>query len=191
MLGPRSSPLLACLLLSLGPLLGAPPPPRDRQVLRVKNGGKEGDWGWEQCCPNGTLAHGLSLKVDFAEDGDRSGLNAIKLHCSDGATSITSTQAPFGAWTRTRFCAREHLDAFALRVQSGSATDKLAATNIRFKCSSTGQVLEGEGLPEGEFGSWSDACEPPGRGIRCLTTRVQDPTGAKDQTALNDVMFVC
>ncbi|XDV38014.1 hypothetical protein PO909_007556, partial [Leuciscus waleckii] len=66
--------------------------------------------------------------------------------------------------------------------------DDTSVNNIRFKCSQ-GSVLQGEGGPWGDWGYWSPSCK--GTGICGIKTRVEEPQGMGDDTALNDVIMYC
>ncbi|ROL46790.1 Vitelline membrane outer layer protein 1 [Anabarilius grahami] len=95
----------------------------------------------------------------------------------------------WGEWTDIKWCPAGFLTTFQLRVESFQGSeDDTAANNIRFKCSE-GSLLEGGGTSWGTLGDWSRMCE--GRGICGIKTRVEEPQGIGDDTALNDVQMYC
>ncbi|KAL8168572.1 UNVERIFIED_CONTAM: hypothetical protein K2H54_003107 [Gekko kuhli] len=182
-----------CLLLSLAGglehLAKSRRPPKDKQVIRVGNGGPWGIWGRPEFCPEGACATGFKLQVHSPANGtDRTGVNGIKLRCSDMST-ITSTVGPWGAWTTTRLCPSGYLDSFALRMQEPASPDNMAVTSVLFRCSSSSSPLVGDGMAEGVTGDWSNQCL---HGHVCgIQTKVQSPQEQEDETALNDVLFYC
>ncbi|KAM4749250.1 LOW QUALITY PROTEIN: transmembrane 4 L6 family member 5 [Rhinophrynus dorsalis] len=126
----------------------------------------------------------------FADD---TALNGIKIFCAPNGSSPdqygkTSSQGRWGEWTPSLWCPG-YLVAFSLRVEPVQGKrDDTAANNIKFLCS-TGVVMETEGLNWGSYGPWSAKCVS---GICGIQTRVQDDQGSfRDDTALNDVQFIC
>jgi hypothetical protein len=80
------------------------------------------------------------------------------------------------------------LTSCRLRVESMQGDgDDTAANNLECKCSN-GQVLLGDGEHWGDWNEWSSPCD---QGIETIQTRVQEPQGSGDNTALNDVRFTC
>ncbi|XP_060117985.1 vitelline membrane outer layer protein 1-like [Heteronotia binoei] len=192
---PPRKGLMFCLLLSLSGALEHPAKARrllkEKQGISVSNGGPRGVWGRPEFCPEGTCANGFKLQVHSPANGtDKTGVNGIKLRCSD-MSSITSTVGPWGAWTTTRLCPTGYLDSFALRTQQEAASpDKMAVTNVLFTCSSSSHPLVGDGLAEGLLGGWSNKCLH-GHVICGIRTKVQNPQEQADETALNDALFYC
>lgn len=92
-------------------------------------------------------------------------------------------------WSEPLWCPGDgFLVAFSLRVEDPETRgDNTAANNVRFRCSD-GTELEGSGLAWGDFGEWSKACP---KGMCGLQTKVEQPRGLLDDTALNDVRFFC
>lgn len=83
---------------------------------------------------------------------------------------------------------RGFLVAFALREEAVvTPGDNTAANNLRFRCSDSTE-LEGPGLNWGKFGGWSDSCS---KGVCGLQTKVEEPRGILDDTALNDLQLFC
>uniref|UniRef100_A0A8C1N6K5 Vitelline membrane outer layer 1 homolog a n=1 Tax=Cyprinus carpio TaxID=7962 RepID=A0A8C1N6K5_CYPCA len=162
-----------------------------RSVLTVPNGMKWGSWGYLDLCPNGTYAAGFSLKV-------RWGLTGIRLHCIslsnvlkgsfEDYTSVQSEVGSWGWWTDIKWCPCGFLTAFQLRVESSQLFgDDTAANNIMFRC--TQEYLYGDGTLWGKWGDWTQMCR--GTGICGIKTRIEEPQGSGDDTALNDVRMFC
>ncbi|XP_043090323.1 vitelline membrane outer layer protein 1-like [Puntigrus tetrazona] len=170
--------------------------------LTVTNGGRWGSWGHKEMCPTGTYAAGFSLKVDsapYAQTNDITALNGIRLHCIDNYrrslnqyheySTVRSEVGSWGRWTDIKWCPSGFLRGFALLVEKPQNTgDNKAANNIAFVCSG-GAVLIGSGTNWGEYGAWSKTCE--GKGICGIKTRIEEPQGSGDDTALNDVTMFC
>ncbi|XP_050948890.1 vitelline membrane outer layer protein 1-like [Labeo rohita] len=166
--------------------------------LTVSNGGGWGSWGYRDMCAEGTYAAGFSLKVENPIDGDDTALNGIRLHCTDLSkgskayhryTSVQSDVGSWGRWKDIRWCPSGYLTAFQLKVERSQGNgDDTAANNIHFQCSG-GSILTGDGTDWGDWGSWSQTCQ--GKGICGIMTRVEEPQGRGDDTALNDVRMYC
>ncbi|XP_030645793.1 vitelline membrane outer layer protein 1 [Chanos chanos] len=163
-------------------------------VLSVDNGRSWGSWANTELCPTGFYATGFSLKVEqFQAQGDDTAVNGIRLYCSRQGRShwshIESKSGPWGEWTSVQFCPFGLLKSFQLRVEPHQGDgDDTAVNNIRFQCSVSGR-LEGNGMSWGNWGKWSSEC--PYGGICGIQTRVEAPQGNGDDTALNDVRFLC
>ncbi|XP_016105042.1 vitelline membrane outer layer protein 1-like isoform X1 [Sinocyclocheilus grahami] len=172
-----------------------------KSELTVPNGGRWGSWGHREMCPTGTYAAGFSLKVeDHIGYRDDTALNGIRLHCvkknSKGSSnsyhsyaSVHSDVGSWGRWTDIKWCPSGFLTAFQLRVESPKGLgDDTAANNIRFTCSG-GSLLQGDGTHWGDWSAWSQTCY--GKGICGIKTRIEEPQGIGDDTALNDVRMYC
>ncbi|XDV37956.1 hypothetical protein PO909_007473, partial [Leuciscus waleckii] len=129
---------------------------------------------------------------------DDTALNGIRLYCVDRSkgssgshdyTSIESDVGRWGKWTDIKWCSSGYLTSFQLRVESSQGDgDDTAANNIKFTCSG-GEVLEGYSTDLGNWGNWSPTCT--GKGICGIKTRIDEPQGRGDDTALNDVRMFC
>uniref|UniRef100_A0A8C2J8W6 Vitelline membrane outer layer 1 homolog a n=1 Tax=Cyprinus carpio TaxID=7962 RepID=A0A8C2J8W6_CYPCA len=130
---------------------------------------------------------------------DNKGLTGIRLHCIslsnvlkgsfEDYTSVQSEVGSWGWWTDIKWCPCGFLTAFQLRVESSQLFgDDTAANNIMFRC--TQEYLYGDGTLWGKWGDWSQMCR--GTGICGIKTRIEEPQGSGDDTALNDVrIFNC
>ncbi|WP_272979771.1 hypothetical protein [Bacillus spizizenii] len=170
-----------------------------RSELTVPNGGRWGSWGPRDMCPAGTYAAGFSLKVEYPVLGDDTALNGIRLHCIEASKATSNkyrnyytVQSAVGSWglgTAVQWCPSGFLTGFQLKVERYQGDgDDTAANNIIFKCD-RGNTLVGAGTNWGTWGDWSNTCD--GKGICGLQTRVEEPQGAGDDTALNDVRMYC
>ncbi|XP_019205469.1 vitelline membrane outer layer protein 1 [Oreochromis niloticus] len=154
-----------------------------------------GDWGATEMCPLGSYAVGFSIKVEASQgSGDDTAVNGIRLYCFDPSskrrTTVQSAVGSWGDWTAVKSCESGYLASFMLRVESSQGVgDDTSVNNIKFICSGTGAQLEGDGMQWGEWGHWSRKC--PKGAICGLRTRLEDPQGGGDDTALNDVQFFC
>ncbi|XP_053164384.1 vitelline membrane outer layer protein 1-like [Hemicordylus capensis] len=162
-----------------------------KSSISVKNGSPLGRWDKPHYCPKG-YAHAFQLKVQDYQGPlaweDDTGLNGIRLHCTDG-TTIESTVGKWGTWQEIESCPKGNLKQFSLQVEEHQGIhDDTAANNIRFRCE-FGVVLEGLGHNWGKFGGWSESCAP---GFICgIITKMDIDRGIGDDTALNDVKFYC
>ncbi|XP_053319897.1 vitelline membrane outer layer protein 1-like [Spea bombifrons] len=182
-------PLLVLLsLISSG--IGKVDPP----VISITNGSPWGSWGRIEWCPEGHVAKGFSIKAEESQGGgDDTAVNGIRLLCSPRSSShpestITSGEGKWGSWTSPLRCRTGYLVVFSLKVERPQGPgDDTAVNNIKFRCSDNG-VIEQTGLPWGSYGPWSRTCQ---KGICGMVTKVEAPQGGGDDTALNDVQFIC
>uniref|UniRef100_A0A672LB36 Vitelline membrane outer layer 1 homolog b n=1 Tax=Sinocyclocheilus grahami TaxID=75366 RepID=A0A672LB36_SINGR len=165
-----------------------------RSRLTVSNGMNWGLWGFKDMCPSGMYAAGFSLKVSRVDEpsygfwDDNKGLTGIRLHCIN-LINKTLFFHSWGQWTEIKWCPCCFLTAFQLRVESFQGIgDDTAANNIRFKCSG-GSLLHGDGTSWGEWGGWGPTCQ--GKAICGIKTRIEEPQGSGDNTALNDARMYC
>ncbi|XP_016120137.1 vitelline membrane outer layer protein 1 homolog [Sinocyclocheilus grahami] len=85
----------------------------------------------------------------------------------------------WGSWGRSEFCPNgTYAKGFNVKCHIYS----------RFNCSGVYEMV-GEGAAWGEWGEWSPTCQ--GRGICGIRTRIEEPQGFGDDTALNDVIMYC
>ncbi|XP_069805615.1 vitelline membrane outer layer protein 1 homolog [Dendropsophus ebraccatus] len=132
--------------------------------------------------------------VEWPIKGDDTALNGIMLYCAaPGSTYegnyITSTYGSWGdAWVGRLWCPVGNLVSFSLKVEEPQGGgDDTAANSIKMRCSD-GAELEAIGGPWGKYGDWSASCS---YGICGIQTKVEEPQGGEDDTALNDVVFEC
>ncbi|XP_064079441.1 vitelline membrane outer layer protein 1-like [Macrobrachium nipponense] len=157
-----------------------------------------GYWGLTEACANGSYAYGFEIKVEQehgAFDDDTS-MNAIQLFCrtKEGTHTgeVTSSTMGFGSWTGSHHCHSGYLIGYDLKVHqdAGALGDNTAANGLKMWCSGDTEPLEAPGNHWGHYIGKS-ACRP-GMVICGLMTRVQEEQGAlSDDTALNDVKFLC
>ncbi|XP_053287664.1 vitelline membrane outer layer protein 1 homolog isoform X1 [Pleuronectes platessa] len=162
--------------------------------LSVTNGQRWGTWRGPEMCPDQFFAVGFSTRVEAKQSGgDDTAMNSVRLICSkDGhRTHIVESHPGFwGEWSNPQYCPGGVLTSFQLRVATlrGIFADDTAVNNIKFRCSN-GPELEGSGLDWGGYGQWSQDCVDGG--ICGIDTKMEDRQGKGDDTALNDVRFIC
>ncbi|XP_056425999.1 vitelline membrane outer layer protein 1-like [Hyla sarda] len=170
----------------------------DHVFIGIPNGGQWGEWGTVEWCPCGYHAKGFSLKVEEKQKAeDDTALNGIRLHCLNKTEKvrnprteylITSTESPWGVWSPTLWCPEGHLIRFSMQVEPPrKGVDDTAANNVMFQCSDY-EILFGPGQSWGHYGRWRGKCMD---GICGIKTKVESPQGSGDDTALNDVQFIC
>ncbi|XP_073727816.1 LOW QUALITY PROTEIN: vitelline membrane outer layer protein 1 homolog [Misgurnus anguillicaudatus] len=160
-----------------------------RSRLQVQNGMFWGTWGQREMCPDGMYAAGFSLKVE--EPGGYTFIHCTKHFSGPHKSNVTveSNTGSWGEWSDIKWCSHGFLTSFQLKVEPyQSSWDDTAVNNIRFICS-TGNTPEGSGTSWGDWGDWSNKCQ--GKGICGIKTRVEEPQGIGDDTALNDVHMYC
>ncbi|KAM3924604.1 vitelline membrane outer layer protein 1-like [Leptodactylus fuscus] len=167
-------------------------------IIGIPNGGPWGEWGAVEWCPCGYHAKGFSLKVEPRQKvEDDTALNGIRLHCLNKTDTdrsakreylITSAHGPWGEWSPTSWCPEGFLLSFSMQVEPPrKGVDDTAANNVMFQCSDY-EILLGPGNSWGHYGRWSGKCM---EGICGMKTKLEPPQGSGDDTALNDVQFVC
>ncbi|XP_069194498.1 vitelline membrane outer layer protein 1 homolog [Procambarus clarkii] len=162
-------------------------------TINAGNGGPWGDWGPRVSCPHNSFATGFELKVERpVGDSDDTSINGIKLFCTSGndgsQTEITSDQQKWGNWIGRRDCPHGRLTSARLRVEGRQGGgDDTAANDLDMRCQN-GQELGGGGNGWGDWSSYV-TCQL-GQAICGLQTKVEG-TQAGDDTALNDVIFLC
>jgi len=177
------------------------PPPRsssDREGYiisspRVTNWGVWGDYA--QCSP-GEKVVGMRLKTEaYQSRRDDTALNAIQLLCAKSGsheyTTIKSLEGGWGDWGRTFYCANDgQVKGFQLRSEAYQGNgDDTAANNLRVFCTSSPEMIEGDGQ---DWGSWSERQDClNGQAVTGFRTQVEPYQGSGDDTALNNVDMVC
>jgi len=167
------------------------------KTISVNNGAQWGDWHHLDMCGEGMYATGFRVRAEPCQgpfcEYDDTALNGVKIHCihatSHHPTWNAESHAGFwGSWSDARWCPGR-LVAFQLNVEGYHSKDNTAVNDINFRCSN-GEVRYGSsGLSWGKWGSWSDECQSGG--ICGIQTKVEAKQGGGDDTALNDVRFVC
>ncbi|XP_075703418.1 vitelline membrane outer layer protein 1-like [Rhinoderma darwinii] len=147
--------------------------------IGIPNGGSWGEWGAVEWCPCGYHAKGFSLKVEEKQNAeDDTALNGIRL----------LYKPVWGKWSPTLWCPQGHLISFSMQVEPPrKGVDDTAANNLMFQCSDY-HILLGNGQSWGHYGRWSGICI---NGICGMKTKIEPPQGSGDDTALNDVQFIC
>uniref|UniRef100_A0A8D2P522 Uncharacterized protein n=1 Tax=Zosterops lateralis melanops TaxID=1220523 RepID=A0A8D2P522_ZOSLA len=111
-------------------------------------------------------------------------------HRDPPLASVPPCPRSYGSWESPVLCPQgEFLTSFRLRVEpSVGIRDDTAATDMEATCAG-GLVLQGKGLPWGEWGAWSRSCGSSCRvcGIR---TRV-DLHNFFDTSGLTDLRLYC
>ncbi|KAK2850882.1 hypothetical protein Q5P01_007158 [Channa striata] len=183
------------------------------------DGMKWGSWGnWSLKCPEDAICGlqtlleppqgtGDDSALNDVEDsqgvGDDTALNGIRLYCVDPNNNVnghyTTVESSVGRQLAKVEDSQGGGDDTALNGIRLYCVDPNNNVNGhyttvessvgRFSCSGSGVQLEGDGLSWGSWGDWSNKCS---RGAICgLQTRVEGPQGDGDDTALNDVQFLC
>ncbi|XP_045623447.1 vitelline membrane outer layer protein 1 homolog [Procambarus clarkii] len=157
-----------------------------------------GFWGQTESCANGSYAYGFEIKVED-EHGlleDDTSVNAIQLFCRtpEGVNTgeVTSSTMSFGSWTGAQLCGANFLNGYDLKshADEGAIGDNTAANALRMYCIDESEYLE---APGNKWGHWlgPSFCRS-GMAVCGIMTRVQeDQGGLSDDTALNDVRFLC
>ncbi|XP_058903990.1 vitelline membrane outer layer protein 1 homolog isoform X1 [Kogia breviceps] len=136
---------------------------------------------------------GYTLVIELTNETPSS---APRWRSGDWSTWLGSPEAwvrlevgGWGAWSEPLWCpAGGFLVAFSLRVEAPvTPGDNTAANNVRFRCSDSTE-LQGPGLSWGDFGDWSEPCP---KGVCGLQTKIEQPRGLRDDTAVNDERFFC
>ena len=131
---------------------------------------------------------GIQLKIEknLGWHRDDSALNAIRLTCSDGEELITNNEGEFGTWwPKLHSKNKIGISGVALRSEKPGGDDT-AGNGIRFK-DQDGKIYS---PGDGHFGKWSSGFCPNGTIVTGFRTKVEPKTHG-DNTALNDVDFIC
>ena len=152
----------------------------------------------------------LQNDLDFDGKGiafDDFGTSTVELTCTypaDGTVAgiVTSSQQLKGDWMPAVTCPADYfLVGFVMRVLSNQGGnwftgDDVAVADIHFRCRGPGLAgtsfvdISGDGMNKGNWGSWSNACNP-GEAICAIQTKMENCAGEPDCTTLNDAKFTC
>jgi len=94
-----------------------------------------GYWGAGATCPSSTYVTGARIKVQKGKAKDRTGINALEFHCSDGSKAATA-EAPDGEWTPWEDCAEgQAIYGFrAMGAPPARGFDDSGLANLEFSC---------------------------------------------------------
>ncbi|XP_060608246.1 uncharacterized protein LOC132760315 [Ruditapes philippinarum] len=176
-----------------------------KKTLRVL-GGFQGQWGHIEFCPDRQYAIGYNLKIEpYQGSADDTGLNAIRLICADRfgkptGKTITSWESKWGSYRTDKLCPKAGQTATFLtrfRLQMHDYFH-IGASFATFKCQdilkTTNEIplviFPGYGEPWGTYWEESESC-PSGSAICGMRTKVEEPQGKNDDSALNNVKFYC
>ena len=196
-------------MVAVGLLLAAvapPPSPPGRgcftpTIIKATPKGEhtQGEWMSLGSCAAGEFAVEMQQRIDRQRpidwqriQGDNSGLNAVKMKCTDG-TTIDSHKGVFGTWGEwTRCPGRGAFDGFAIKNEGPQwwpAIDATAANAVRMYCGSTRSSPD----TDAGRGDWSDQVScPPGSAICGFKIRLEGDQGpSSDDTAMNDIEMEC
>ena len=129
----------------------------------------------------------LNIEQDQGWMDDDTGLNAIRLICSNDDVLQSPNEVSSGDW-RKSVSSSNSIVAVQLKSESKQgAADDTGANGIRFKDCTGEEFRPGEG----PFGSWSDyvSCQT-GTVITGFRTRVESLQTFADNTALNQIQYL-
>lgn len=160
-----------------------------------------GRWGCPQRCPNDTWIGGLALKIDLSQGwrDDTATLNGIQLHCINmdwihSGSIITSSEATWGSYRKTKYCPRGFATGYQLRSEKHVVTDGIVAVDFKLKCTnldgSTSYLINSENaLP---WGTWSSEFLCPPKMLVCgIITQVEPNNNFQDVASLSNVDLSC
>ncbi len=164
-------------------------------TIHASDGGQKGRWSLYHSCPENTWANGFRMKVQPLISSDNSALNNIQLSCSNkkGQYVVVAPAdiwgwGQWGAWHKVP--GNQLLTGYSLKIEPQKEGDNTAANDILF-VKSDGQKLSSS---NGGFrGTWQpNTLCPAGTAISAINVRIEKQQGQNDDdTALNDVKFIC
>jgi len=149
-----------------------------------------GDWGHIIRCKHNVAVSGFRLRVERSQGrGDDTALNGIQLYCNDG--SITNRiYGYWGTWRAWQTCGgNHHVTEFNVRSErSLGRPDDTAANDVEMRCTNS-QYLYGHGM---SWGTWVGFRSCSHGAFLCgVQARIERPQGRGDDTALNQLKFIC
>lgn len=130
---------------------------------------------------------------------DNTSVNAIRLYCYNTTLHhtgiVTSSTMNRGSWTGVYSCEEgDFLGGYDLKSQpeEGALGDNTAANALRMYCKSQGEDVYMES-PGNKWGAWlgPSFCRTKMAVCGLMTLVEDDQGGLSDDTALNDVRFLC
>mmetsp|Transcript_96859 Transcript_96859/g.172383 ORF Transcript_96859/g.172383 Transcript_96859/m.172383 type:complete len:524 (-) Transcript_96859:49-1620(-) len=115
--------------------LGTIPREDASTMLKAANLQGTGYWGSGASCPSSTYVTGAKIKVQKGAAKDRTGINALKFHCSDGS-EVSTAEGLDGIWTPWRDCP-EGQAVYSFRAQGSPPArgfDDAGMVNVEFSC---------------------------------------------------------
>lgn len=191
--------LVACSPEGPKPSTFSPQLAKGEFVIHAPGGSGFGDWSQKVYCPNGSYAVGFSLQIEESCGGgcDDTALNGVRILCSNG-TTVESGHRVWGGWRPPQECAAgEAAYAYSLGVEHylGGKEDDTSANSLKVRCRKIGSydVPTADLAIHGPFAdTWTAWARCPVNSmIVGLLTRDEKSQGSGDDTATNDVMFIC
>ncbi|CAF0867431.1 unnamed protein product, partial [Brachionus calyciflorus] len=154
-----------------------------------------GSWGPTEVCDHNDYVIGFRTKLHpyqghgLGPSIDDTALNGVELICSNGK-KIKSSEGEFGSWdTIFRNCSNQQkINGFFYGIHQKQVNGDNTATNlIRLNCTNDFRITSLEG-------SWSTSIisiSCPYGVIVGLRTQVQSSQSTTDNTALNNIEFIC
>lgn len=164
----------------------------------AKTDGYWGDWGNLARCPENHYVFGYSLQSERERGGtDDTALNAIQLKCfeRDGTgfgIVISSKYALWGTFSYDVNCSDNNnpVVGFDMQIESPQGKyDDTAANDVDLYCLS-GEVISAQVNTNWGSRTPTYKCRD-GQAVVGIRTRVEEPRGSSDDTALNGVRLLC
>jgi len=156
-----------------------------------------GVWGPEYRCKKGEFINAFRLRVEKKQGAgvDDTGLNSIKVQCTDGIEG-TSKEGFWGDWKPKHTCPSGVVTSFNFMSEANQkGDDDAAGNNVNLKCED-GKTMKGEGVSWASS-SWdcpnNKMCScPSGMALCGIKTKVEPKQGSgSDDTSLNQIEFIC